>query len=144
MTTSRSLTLKTSSSLAKSSSDSETTIPEKLSVLSEVTHSTNDKPKRSSKSARRASSSSLPPTSSEQLCASCGKPGVQKRQVTRSFGRGSSLLVIEELPLWTCPHCGVSYFTAQTMHEIERIKALRNSVAIERPIPVAQYQAPCA
>jgi YgiT-type zinc finger domain-containing protein len=66
------------------------------------------------------------------------------RQVTRSFGRGSSLLVIEELPLWTCPQCGESYFTAQTMHEIERIKALRKSVAIERSIPVAQYQAPCA
>ena len=144
MTTSRSLTSKTSSSLAKSSSASETPGQEKLSVLSEATHSTKDKPKRSSKSGRRASSTSLPPTSSEQLCASCGRTGVQMRQVTRSFGRGSSLLVIEELPLWTCPHCGESYFTAQTMHEIERIKALRSSVAIERSIPVAQYQAPCA
>jgi YgiT-type zinc finger domain-containing protein len=66
------------------------------------------------------------------------------RRVTRSFGRGASLLVIEEIPLWTCPHCGESYFTAQTLHGIERIKALRKSVAIDRPIPVATFQVPCA
>jgi len=66
------------------------------------------------------------------------------RQVTRSFGRGSKLLLIEDIPLWTCPHCGESYFTAQTLHEIERIKALRKSVAVERPIPVALFPAPSA
>jgi len=144
MTTSQSLTSKTSSSRAKSSSAKETHGQEKLSASSVGSHLTSDTPKRSSKSGRQASSSSLPPTSPEQLCASCGKPGVQMRQVTRSFGRGSSLLVIEEIPLWTCPHCGESYFTAQTLHEIERIKALRKSVAVERPIPVALFQIPCA
>jgi len=41
--------------------------------------------------------------------------------------------------MWSCPRCGESYFTAQTMHEIERIKALRKSVAIERPVSVAEY-----
>ncbi len=66
------------------------------------------------------------------------------RQVTRSFGRGSKLLLIEDIPLLTCPHCGESYFTAQTLHEIERIKALRKSVAVERPIPVALFRIPCA
>jgi len=66
------------------------------------------------------------------------------RQVTRSFGRGSKLLLIEDIPLWTCPHCGESYFTAQTLLEIERIKALRKSVAVERPIPVALFPAPSA
>jgi len=144
MTTSRSLTSKTSSSRAKSSSVNEIPEQEKSSALSVESHSTSVSLKRSSKSGRQASSSLLPPTSTEQLCASCGKPGVQIRQVTRSFGRGSSLLVIEELPLWTCPHCGESYFTAQTLHEIDRIKTLRKSIAIERPIPVALFQIPCA
>lgn len=32
--------------------------------------------------------------------------------------------------MWTCPSCGESYFTAPTMHEIERIKALRKSLAV--------------
>jgi YgiT-type zinc finger domain-containing protein len=65
---------------------------------------------------------------------------VQQRDVTRSFGRGPSLLVIEGIPLWSCPRCGESYFTAQTLHEIERIKTLRKAVAVERRVPVAAFQ----
>jgi YgiT-type zinc finger domain-containing protein len=61
------------------------------------------------------------------------------RKVTRSFGRGASLLVIEDIPMWSCPHCGASYFTAQTLHEIERIKTLRKSVAVHRPVPIATF-----
>ena len=76
---------------------------------------------------------------SDSLCASCGREGVELRKVTRSFGQGRSLLVIENIPLCSCPHCGESYFTAQTMHEIERIKTLRKSVAIDRPVPVAEF-----
>ncbi len=41
--------------------------------------------------------------------------------------------------MWSCPHCGESYFTAQTMHEIERIKTLRKSVAVARHVPVAAF-----
>ena len=69
---------------------------------------------------------------------------MQVRKVTRSFGRGSSLLVIEGIPLWSCPHCGESYFTAQTLHAIERIKTLRKSVAVDRQVAVAVFQGPSA
>jgi YgiT-type zinc finger domain-containing protein len=61
--------------------------------------------------------------------------------VTRSFGRGANLLVIEGVPLWSCPACGESYFTAQTMHEIERIKALRKTLGVKRPVAVAAFEA---
>jgi YgiT-type zinc finger domain-containing protein len=69
----------------------------------------------------------------------CGGEGVAVRKVTRSFGRGPTLLVIENIPVWSCPHCGESYFTAQTMHEIERIKTLRKSIAVDRKVPVAEF-----
>jgi YgiT-type zinc finger domain-containing protein len=61
--------------------------------------------------------------------------------VTRSYGKGKDLLVIEGIPMWSCPSCGESYFTAQTLHELERIKALRKSVAVERSVPVAVFEA---
>ena len=140
MTISPSLISKTSSSRAKSSSANETPEQEKSNALSVASHSMNDTPKQSSKSGRSAISSSSPSTSLNPLCASCGQPGVRLRKVTRSFGRGPSLLVIEDIPLWTCPHCGESYFTAQTLHEIEHIKTLRKSVSVDRPIPVAIFQ----
>lgn len=102
--------------------------------------STAPKGRRSSDLARPAASSSSRSTSSKQPCASCGRPGVQLRKVTRGFGSGKALLVIEGIPMWSCPHCGKSYFTAQTLHEVERIKALRKSVAADRKVSVAEYQ----
>ena len=98
-------------------------------------------PKSSSKSARPVASSSLPFTVSDELCAFCGKSGVHLREVTRSFRVAGSLLLIERIPQVSCPHCGESYFTAQTMHEIERIKRLRKSLAVKTTVPVATFLA---
>lgn len=77
--------------------------------------------------------------SAEPQCANCASPTVQLKHVTRSLGKGPALLVIESIPMWSCPNCGESYFTAQTLHEIERIKALRKSVAVNRPVAVASF-----
>ena len=78
--------------------------------------------------------------SSDHLCTYCGSSWVQVKHATRCFGKASALLVIEAIPMFSCPDCGESYFSAQTLHEIERIKALRKSVAISRSIPVASFQ----
>ena len=72
-------------------------------------------------------------------CDVCGKEGARVRRVTRSYGKGEGLLVIENVPVVSCPHCGESYLTAETLHEIERIKLHRQSFAQERPVPVAAF-----
>ena len=76
---------------------------------------------------------------SETTCDICGREGAQVRRVTRSYGKGKHLLVIENVPIVSCPHCGESYITAETMHEIERIKLHRKSFAVERPVSVAEF-----
>ncbi|HOU13505.1 MAG TPA: type II toxin-antitoxin system MqsA family antitoxin [Anaerolineae bacterium] len=73
------------------------------------------------------------------VCDICGTEGARVRYVTRSYGKGKNLLVIENVPVVTCPHCGESYLTAETLHEIERIKLHRQSFAHERPVPVAAF-----
>ncbi len=73
------------------------------------------------------------------VCDICGKAGAQVRHVTRSYGKGAHLLVIENVPLISCPHCGESYMTAGTLHEIERIKRQRVSFATKRPVAVAVF-----
>ena len=75
----------------------------------------------------------------ELICDVCGKDGARIRHVTRSYGKGTSLLVIENVPVISCPHCGASYLTAQTLHEIERIKSRRAEFAVERRVPVAVF-----
>jgi YgiT-type zinc finger domain-containing protein len=69
----------------------------------------------------------------------CGKTGALVRRVSRSYGRGASLFVIENVPIVSCPHCGESYLTSETLHEIERIKLHRKAFAQERRVGVATY-----
>jgi len=72
-------------------------------------------------------------------CDVCGKNGAEIRYQTRSYGKGADLLVIENVPVVVCPHCGESYLTAETLHEIERIKLLRRSLAKQRSVAVASF-----
>ncbi|MBL7161774.1 MAG: type II toxin-antitoxin system MqsA family antitoxin [Anaerolineales bacterium] len=73
------------------------------------------------------------------ICDICGKSGTRIRKITRSYGKGENLLVIENIPVVSCPNCGESYLTSDTLHEIERIKLHRKSWAQERNIPVAAF-----
>ena len=72
-------------------------------------------------------------------CDICGQEGARIRHITRSYGKGENLLVIEDVPVVSCPHCGESYLTAETLHELERIKLHRQSFAQERPVSVAVF-----
>lgn len=74
-------------------------------------------------------------------CANCGHARTRLRRVTRTYGSGDNLLVIENIPLVTCPQCGESYFTAETLHEIERLKKHRASLAEEREVGVVKFAA---
>lgn len=73
------------------------------------------------------------------ICDICGAEEARVRYVTRSYGKGENLLIIENVPVVSCPHCGESYLTAETLHEIERIKLHRQNFSQERLVPVAAF-----
>ncbi|MGA7732150.1 MAG: type II toxin-antitoxin system MqsA family antitoxin [Chloroflexia bacterium] len=73
------------------------------------------------------------------ICNICGKEGTRIRRVSRTYGKGADLLIIENIPVVSCPHCGESYLTAETLREIERIKVHRESLVVERPVEVASF-----
>lgn len=75
----------------------------------------------------------------QMLCDICGREGARIRRVAETYGKGGDLIVIENIPMVSCSHCGESYFTADTLHEIERIKLHQKSFAVERPVPVAKF-----
>jgi YgiT-type zinc finger domain-containing protein len=73
------------------------------------------------------------------MCDLCGKPGARLRHITETHGKGNNLLVIEDIPMIDCPHCGESYFTAETLHEVDRLKRQRRALAVRRPVGVLSY-----
>lgn len=74
-----------------------------------------------------------------KICDMCGKPGARVRKVSRSYGKGEDILLIEDIPVVTCPHCGESYLEADTLHEIERIKLHKKSFAVKRTVGVVHF-----
>ena len=73
------------------------------------------------------------------ICVNCGKPDARVIYMSKSYGAGADLLVIENVPVISCPACGESYLTAQTLREIDNIKRNRSTIASERKVPVAAF-----
>jgi YgiT-type zinc finger domain-containing protein len=74
-------------------------------------------------------------------CDLCGGDEARIRRVSRCYGQGEDLLVIENVPVVSCPRCGECYLTAETRHEIERLKRERRSLAEERAVDVVRFAA---
>ncbi|BAY89478.1 MULTISPECIES: type II toxin-antitoxin system MqsA family antitoxin [unclassified Tolypothrix] len=72
-------------------------------------------------------------------CDFCDNERVNIRKVSRTYGQGKDLLVIENIPVINCPECGEIYLTAETLHEIERIKSNRKTLAVTRFVEVANF-----
>jgi YgiT-type zinc finger domain-containing protein len=76
-------------------------------------------------------------TEDEFICDVCGKGNARIRKTNRVYGKGDDLLVIEDVPVISCPNCGESYLTAETLHQIDQIKRERKRFAVERFVEVA-------
>lgn len=75
----------------------------------------------------------------ETKCDVCGKSGVMEKKVTRSFGKGDNVVVIDDIPLFVCPHCGENYFSAETLQEVERIRMHQDGLKARCMAPVLTY-----
>ena len=72
-------------------------------------------------------------------CDICGTEGAHPLEVSRSYGRGGDLVVVENIPVISCPHCGEKYLTADTLREIERLRKERRNLAVKREVEILSY-----
>ena len=49
------------------------------------------------------------------------------------------MVVIDQVPIVVCPNCGESYMTADTLHEVERLKLHKRNMKTHRLAPVIIY-----
>ncbi|NEX18577.1 MAG: YgiT-type zinc finger domain-containing protein [Halochromatium sp.] len=75
---------------------------------------------------------------SENRCPVCEGHATIK-YVTKAFGQGDNLLVIENIPVIVCRACHEQYITAQTLDEIERLREQDHHTS--RIVPVERYAA---
>jgi YgiT-type zinc finger domain-containing protein len=72
-------------------------------------------------------------------CEVCGKKAAVVHKLNRAYGSGNDVLIIEKVPVISCRACGESYMTAETMHEIERLKLHRNELAEVRKVKSIKF-----
>ena len=72
-------------------------------------------------------------------CDICGKEGARTKRVTRAYGKGDDMVVIDKVPVVVCPNCGESFLTAETMHEVERLRLHQRTLKPQRLAPVISY-----
>jgi len=72
-------------------------------------------------------------------CELCGAEAAVARKTTKSFGRGDSLVVIEDIPTIHCTNCHESYVTADTACEIDRIRKNRSRRGKPKRVFVASF-----
>ena len=73
------------------------------------------------------------------ICDLCGADGGKIKRVSRSYGTGLSLFVIENVPVVFCSACGESFLDADTLQEIERMKLHKDALSKKRSIPVIAF-----
>jgi len=73
------------------------------------------------------------------ICDVCGQEGARIKHVSRAYGKGEDMVVIDKVPVVVCTNCGESYMTADTMHEVERLKLHKRSMKTQRLAPVITY-----
>jgi YgiT-type zinc finger domain-containing protein len=72
-------------------------------------------------------------------CDVCGFESAKIRHIPRTYGKGATLLVIEDVPVVSCPNCGSSYLTSQTMKAIDQIKGDRQAKSVPTEITVSSF-----
>ena len=78
-------------------------------------------------------------TRSQAICSSCGRKGTRVRKISRAYGTGAKEFLVRNIPTINCPHCGESFLTAETLHELERIKTHPGKLAEKRKIAVVEF-----
>jgi YgiT-type zinc finger domain-containing protein len=73
-------------------------------------------------------------------CDFCGAKAAVIKKTTKSFGRGNTLVVIENIPTVHCSRCHESYVTADTARELDRIRKNRRSVGKAKRVLVASFK----
>ena len=77
-------------------------------------------------------------------CEHCGADTAVLKKVTKSYGHGENLVVIEKIPVVCCSSCHDSYMTVDTTRELDRIRRNRQSLGKTKPVLVATFKVSAA
>ena len=76
-----------------------------------------------------------------EICSFCGEKTARLTAKNQTFGKGAEMIVIEDVPTWSCENCGEVYITAEVSRAIDDVLAHPERHAEKRPVNVATLAA---
>lgn len=76
-----------------------------------------------------------------EICSFCGKKAARLYLKNHTFGRGTRMVVIENVPTYVCDNCRESYVTAETSRVIDEVLAHPEQQTTRREVRVATLAA---
>ena len=70
------------------------------------------------------------------VCENCGVKAARLIKRPQVLGRGTKMILVDNVPVITCKNCGENYMTSETMHRLDDIRLKQKAQNIERKIAV--------
>ena len=78
-------------------------------------------------------------TSSNSItCDICGVAAARKVRRTKVFGKGSKMIVIENIPFISCQNCGQTYITRDAMLAVDEIRTHSQTKTVAKELAYAK------
>lgn len=73
------------------------------------------------------------------VCDICGAKAARVVKRSQVLGRGTQMILVDNVPVVACRNCGESYMTGQTMHQLDKIRLKEKAKLSARKISVAEF-----
>ena len=73
------------------------------------------------------------------VCDNCGVKAARVVKRPQVLGRGTQMILVDNVPVIACRNCGENYMTGATMHQLEGIRLKQKAKNTARKIAVAEF-----
>jgi YgiT-type zinc finger domain-containing protein len=80
-----------------------------------------------------------PAENPEIVCSVCGAATARAVERPQVLGKGTNLIVVERVPMYSCRNCGQTYFTVEVARALDEIRLHPEQYAAKRQVPVAEF-----
>jgi len=75
----------------------------------------------------------------EVNCSICGAQTARSVKRPQIVGKGANLVIVENVPMFSCRNCGHTYFTVEVARMLDQIRLHPNRYTETKTIPVAEF-----
>jgi YgiT-type zinc finger domain-containing protein len=72
-------------------------------------------------------------------CSICGAQTARSVRRPQLVGKGDNLVMVNNVPMYSCRNCGHTYFTVEVARMLDQIRLHPDQYTETRAIPVAEF-----